>query len=89
MSDGKISRARSDSLLAGFSLRGVNRVGEVRHFRTRSVCRINNRTRPGAQMTVLHFWSLIMLAVTAGAFLLVVFVGTKALFVFLQESPIP
>ena len=36
-----------------------------------------------------HFWSLIMLAVTAAAFLLVVWVATKALFVFLQESPIP
>jgi hypothetical protein len=36
-----------------------------------------------------HFWSLIMLAVTAGAFLLVVWVATKALFVFLQEFPIP
>ena len=36
-----------------------------------------------------HFGSLIMLAVTAGAFLLVVWVATKALFFFLQESPIP
>ena len=36
-----------------------------------------------------HFWSLIMLAMTAAAFLLVVWVATKALFVFLQESPIP
>jgi hypothetical protein len=36
-----------------------------------------------------HFWSLIMVAVTAVAFLLVVWVATKALFVFLQESPIP
>jgi hypothetical protein len=36
-----------------------------------------------------HFWSLIILAVTAGAFLLVTWVATKALFVFLQESPIP
>ena len=36
-----------------------------------------------------HFWSLIVLAVTAVAFLLVVWVATKALFVFLQESPIP
>ena len=36
-----------------------------------------------------HFWSLIMLAVMAVAFLLVVWVATKALFVFLQESPIP
>ena len=34
-----------------------------------------------------NFWSLIMLAVTAGAFLLVVWVATKALFFFLQESP--
>jgi hypothetical protein len=29
-----------------------------------------------------------MLAVTAGAFLLVVWVATKALFFFLQEAPI-
>ena len=36
-----------------------------------------------------HFWSLIMLAVTAAAFLLVVWVAAKALFVFLQEAPIP
>ena len=36
-----------------------------------------------------HFWSLIMLAVTAGGFLLVTWVATKALFFFLQESPIP
>jgi hypothetical protein len=36
-----------------------------------------------------HFGSLLMLAVTAGAFLLVVWGATKALFVFLQESPIP
>ena len=36
-----------------------------------------------------HFWSLKMLAVMAVAFLLVVWLATKALFVFLQESPIP
>jgi hypothetical protein len=30
-----------------------------------------------------------MLAITAGAFLVGVWVATKALFVFLQESPIP
>ena len=36
-----------------------------------------------------HFLSLIVLAVTAAAFLLVVWVATKALFVFLQESPMP
>ena len=36
-----------------------------------------------------NFGSLMMLAVTAGSFLLVVWVATKALFVFLQESPIP
>ena len=30
-----------------------------------------------------------MLAVTAAAFLLVVWVSTKALFFFLQEAPIP
>ena len=31
-----------------------------------------------------HFWSRIMLAVMTGGFLLVVWVATKALFVFLQ-----
>jgi cyclopropane fatty-acyl-phospholipid synthase-like methyltransferase len=31
-----------------------NRTEWERHFRTRSVCRINNRTQPGAQMTVLQ-----------------------------------
>ena len=31
-----------------------------------------------------HFWSLIMLAVTVAVFLLVAWVATKALFVFLQ-----
>jgi hypothetical protein len=36
-----------------------------------------------------HFGSLIMLAVTAGAFLLVAWVATKALFVFVQEAPMP
>jgi hypothetical protein len=36
-----------------------------------------------------HFWSLIILAVTTGAFLLVTWVVTKALFVFVQESSIP
>ena len=36
-----------------------------------------------------YFGSLLMLAVTAGAFLVVAWVATKALFVFLQESPIP
>jgi hypothetical protein len=36
-----------------------------------------------------HFWSLIVLAVTAAAFLLVLWVATKALFVFLRESTIP
>jgi hypothetical protein len=36
-----------------------------------------------------NFGSLLMLAATAGAFLLVVWVATKALFVFLQESQIP
>ena len=35
------------------------------------------------------FGSLLMLAVTAGAFLLVTWVAAKALFFFLQESPIP
>jgi hypothetical protein len=36
-----------------------------------------------------HFWSLIMLAVTAGSFLLITWVATKALFLLLQESPVP
>ena len=36
-----------------------------------------------------HFWSLVNLAVTAGAFLLVTWGTTKALFFFLQEAPIP
>jgi hypothetical protein len=36
-----------------------------------------------------HFWSLIMLAVTAGGFLLVTWIATKALFFFFQEAPIP
>ena len=36
-----------------------------------------------------RFWSLIMLAVTAGALLLATWVATKALFLLLQESPIP
>jgi hypothetical protein len=35
------------------------------------------------------FWSLVMLAVTAGAFLLVTWVATKAFFFFPQEAPIP
>jgi hypothetical protein len=35
-----------------------------------------------------NFGSLIMLAVTAGVFLLVTWVATKGLFFFLQESPI-
>jgi hypothetical protein len=35
-----------------------------------------------------NFGSLLMLAVTAGAFLLVTWVATKGLFFFLQESPI-
>ena len=36
-----------------------------------------------------HFGSLLVLAVTAGAFMLVAWSATKALLVFLQESPIP
>jgi hypothetical protein len=35
-----------------------------------------------------NFGSLLMLAVTAGAFLLVTWIATKGLFFFLQESPI-
>jgi hypothetical protein len=34
-----------------------------------------------------HFWSLIMLGVTAAAFLLVVWLATKALFVDLRTIP--
>jgi hypothetical protein len=33
--------------------------------------------------------ALLMLSVTAGAFLLVAWIATKALFFFLQEAPIP
>ena len=36
-----------------------------------------------------NFGSLLMLAVTAGAFLLVTWVATKALFVVIERSPIP
>jgi hypothetical protein len=36
-----------------------------------------------------NFGSLLTLAVTAGAFLLVTWVATKALFLNLQEPPIP
>jgi hypothetical protein len=36
-----------------------------------------------------HFGSLLVLAVTAGSFLLVTWVATKALFVFVRASPIP
>jgi hypothetical protein len=36
-----------------------------------------------------HFGSLIILAITAGAFLLVAWIATKALIVFLREAPIP
>ena len=36
-----------------------------------------------------NFGSLLMLAVTAGAFLLITWVATKAVFFFLQEAPIP
>jgi hypothetical protein len=36
-----------------------------------------------------HFNSLMMLAVPASGFLLVTWIVTKALLVFLQEAPIP
>ena len=36
-----------------------------------------------------NFGSLLMLAITAGAFLLVTLVASNALFFFLQEAPIP
>ena len=32
---------------------------------------------------------MVLASITAGAFLVVAWVATKALFVFLQESPIP
>jgi hypothetical protein len=35
-----------------------------------------------------HFGSLLMLALTAGTFLLLTWVATKGLFFFLQQSPI-
>lgn len=40
-------------------------------------------------LTIRNFGSLLILAVTSGAFLLVAWVATKGLFFFLQESPIP
>ena len=36
-----------------------------------------------------HFGSLLMLAVTAGAFLLVTWIAREALLMFLRESPFP
>jgi hypothetical protein len=36
-----------------------------------------------------HFGSLLMLAVTAGAFILVTWIATKGLLVVLQEAPLP
>jgi hypothetical protein len=47
------------------------------------------KSPPRRQPDHYNFGSLIVLAVIAVAFLLVVWVATKALFVFLQESPIP
>jgi hypothetical protein len=47
-----------------------------------------NADRYAVSQTIHNFGSLIMLAVTAGAFLLVTWVATKGLFFFLQESPI-
>ena len=47
----------------------------------------NDKDRP--QTDYHHFESLLVLVITAGAFLVVAWVATKALFVFLQESPIP
>ena len=35
-----------------------------------------------------NFGSLVILAVTAGAFLLVTWIATKGLFFYLQESPV-
>jgi hypothetical protein len=40
------------------------------------------------QPTDHNFGSLMMLAITAGAFLLVTWIATKGLFFLLQESPI-
>jgi hypothetical protein len=37
---------------------------------------------------IYNFGARLMLAVTAGAFLLVTWIATKGLFFFLQESPI-
>jgi hypothetical protein len=36
-----------------------------------------------------NFGSLLMLSVTAGTFMLVTWAATKALFLLLQEAPIP
>jgi hypothetical protein len=49
-----------------------------------SPARIPRRRQPNDH----NFGSMLMLAVTAGAFLLVTWVATKGLFFFLQESPI-
>jgi hypothetical protein len=50
---------------------------------------MEQRRLPRRQSDDHHLWSLIMLAVTAGGFLLVTWAATKALIFFLQESPIP
>ncbi len=51
--------ARRAEVLRRVGTQSSNRTEWERHFRTRSVCRINNRTRPGAQMTV---WQILKTA---------------------------
>jgi hypothetical protein len=48
----------------------------------------NNAAYYAARRADHNFGSLLMVAVTAGAFLLVTWVAAKGLFFFLQESPI-
>ena len=68
------SRSCLPSLLKGFG-----------HRRSRARKRRPLRRQPDDH----NFGSLLMVAVTAGAFLLVIWVATKALFFFLHESSIP
>jgi hypothetical protein len=50
---------------------------------------VQERRLPRRQSDDHYFGSLLVLAVTAGTFMLVTWIATKALFVFLQDSPIP
>jgi hypothetical protein len=50
---------------------------------------VQERRLPRRQSDDHHFGSLLVLAVTAGTFMLVTWIATKSLFVFLQDSPIP